>query len=130
MKVMGMGRLTRDPEFVNSANTRIAKFSLACDRKFKREGQPSADFFNCVVFGRQADFVEKYLKKGTKIEISGRLEMNTYTNKDGNRVSTPQITCEDIEFAESKGATANNTNNANNYVDIPDSASGDELPFI
>lgn len=127
MKVMGMGRLTRDPEMTETANTRIARFSLACDRKFKREGQPSADFFNCVVFGRQADFVEKYLKKGTKIEISGRLEMNTYTNKEGNRVSTPQITCEDIEFAESKAA---NTNNANNYVNIPDSANGDELPFI
>ena len=82
-----MGRLTRDPEVRYSqgaSQTAIARFSLAVDRRWKREGEPDADFFNCTVFGRQADFVEKYLRQGTKVVITGRVQNDNYTNKEGS----------------------------------------------
>ena len=130
MKVYGMGRLVRDPEVNATGNTKYARFSIACDRRFKRDGQPDADFFNCISFGKQADFVEKYLKKGTKIMITGRVEINSYTNREGQKVNTPQITCEEIEFAESKAAqNTSRKTPENDYVSIPDNA-GDELPFV
>ena len=83
-KVIMMGRLTRDPEVRYSqgaSQTAIARFSLAVDRRWKREGEPDADFFNCTVFGKQADFVEKYLRQGTKVVITGRVQNDNYTNK-------------------------------------------------
>ena len=107
-KVIMMGRLTRDPEvrYSQGANqTAVGKFSLAVDRRFKRDGQPDADFFNCTAFGRQAEFVEKYLKKGTKVVISGSIQNDNYTDKDGNQRYSVQIICDDIEFAESKNAS-------------------------
>ena len=88
-KVIMMGRLTRDPEVRYSqgaSQTAIARFSLAVDRRWKREGEPDADFFNCTVFGRQADFVEKYLRQGTKVVITGRVQNDNYTNKEGQKV--------------------------------------------
>ena len=106
-KVILMGRLTSDPEVRYSqgeTSTAIARFSLAIDRKIKREGEPTADFFNCTAFGKQGEFVEKYLKKGTKIAISGRIQNDNYTNKNGEKVYSVQIMVEEIEFAESKAA--------------------------
>ena len=106
-KVIMMGRLTRDPEvrYSQGANqTAVGRFSIAVDRRFKREGQPEADFFNCTTFGRQAEFVEKYLKKGTKVVISGSVQNDNYTDKDGNQRYSVQIICDEIEFAESKNA--------------------------
>ena len=106
-KVILMGRLTRDPEvrYSQGANqTAIARFSVAVDRRFKREGEPTADFFNCTSFGRQAEFVERYLHKGTKVVLSGRVQNDNYTNKEGQMVYSVQIMVEDIEFAESKNA--------------------------
>ena len=106
-KVILMGRLTRDPEvrYSQGANqTAIARFSVAVDRRFKRDGEPTADFFNCTSFGRQAEFVERYLHKGTKVVLSGRVQNDNYTNKDGQMVYSVQIMVEDIEFAESKNA--------------------------
>ena len=106
-KVILMGRLTRDPEvrYSQGANqTAIARFSVAVDRRFKRDGEPTADFFNCTSFGRQAEFVERYLHKGTKVVLSGRIQNDNYTNKDGQMVYSVQIMVEDIEFAESKNA--------------------------
>ena len=141
-KVIMMGRLTRDPEVRYSqgaSQTAIARFSLAVDRKWKREGEPDADFFNCTVFGRQADFVEKYLRKGIKIIVAGRIQNDNYTNKKGQKVYAVQIIVDEIEFAESKNAAATNGAVMQNtpspsqatgdgFMSIPDGAE-EELPF-
>ena len=91
-KVILMGRLTRDPEVRYSQGataTAVARFSVAVDRRFKREGEPDADFFNCTCFGKQAEFVEKYLHKGTKVVLTGRIQNDNYTNKEGQMVQMP-----------------------------------------
>lgn len=110
-KVILMGRLTRDPEIrYGGADNQlaIARFSLAVDRRFKRQGDDvTADFFNCTAFGKQAEFVERYLKQGTKILLSGRVQNDNYTNREGQKVYSVQIIAEEIEFAESKSAQAN-----------------------
>ena len=110
-KVILMGRLTRDPEVRYSqgdSQMAIARFSLAVDRRFKRQGDTvTADFFNCTAFGKQGEFVEKYLKQGTKIVVTGRIQNDNYTNKEGQKVYSVQIMVEEIEFAESKNAAAN-----------------------
>lgn len=106
-KVILMGRLTKDPEVRYSqgaSQTTVARYSIAVDRRFKREGEPDADFFNCTAFGKQAEFVERYLHKGTKIVMSGRIQNDNYTNKDGQMVYSVRIITDDIEFAESKNA--------------------------
>ena len=112
-KIILMGRLTRDPEvrYSQSGETQntVAKFSLAVGRKIKREGEPEADFFNCVTFGKQAEFVERYLKQGSKVLVTGRVSNDNYTNKEGNKVYSVQITLEEIEFAESKQASQEGT---------------------
>jgi len=144
-KVIMMGRLTRDPEVRYSqgaSQTAIARFSLAVDRRWKREGEPDADFFNCTVFGRQADFVEKYLKQGIKVVITGRVQNDNYTNKEGQKVYSVQIIVEEIEFAESKNAAGNAGGSVyqadsrpspsqaagDGFMSIPDGAE-EELPF-
>ena len=133
-KIILLGRLTKDPEvrYTQGQNAMaIGKFSLAVNRKYKRENEPEADFFNCTSFGKQAEFVEKYLKKGSKVLISGRVQNDNYTNKEGQKVYGVQIMVEEIEFAESKG---NNTETqpvqqqSNDYVEIPESLQ-EELPF-
>ena len=107
-KVILMGRLTRDPEVRYSqgdSQMAIARFSLAVDRRFKRQGDTvTADFFNCTAFGKQGEFVEKYLKQGTKIVVTGRIQNDNYTNKEGQKVYSVQIIVEEIEFGESKNA--------------------------
>jgi single-strand DNA-binding protein len=108
-KIILMGRLTRDPEVRYSqgeSSLAIGRFSLAVDRRFKRQGEAEADFFNCTAFGKQAEFVEKYLKQGTKILLSGRVQNDNYTNKEGQKVYSVQIIAEEIEFAESKAAAS------------------------
>ena len=110
-KVILMGRLTRDPEVRYSqgaSQTAVARFSVAVDRRFKREGEPDADFFNCTCFGKQAEFVERYLHKGVKVVLSGRVQNDNYTNKDGQMVYSVRIMVDEIEFAESKNASAGN----------------------
>ncbi|MCR4716456.1 MAG: single-stranded DNA-binding protein [Lachnospiraceae bacterium] len=110
-KVILMGRLTRDPEMRYSSGatqTAVARFSLAVDRRFKREGQPDADFFNCSAFGKTAEFVNNYLKQGTKVVVEGRIQNDNYTNKNGEKVYSVQIIVESVEFAESKAASQNN----------------------
>ncbi len=116
-KVILMGRLTRDPEVRCSqgANqTTVGRFSIAVDRRFKREGEPDADFFNCTAFGKQAEFVERYLHKGTKIVLSGRIQNDNYTNKDGQMVYSVRVMVDEIEFAESKNASASGGAGFNN----------------
>ena len=130
-KVILMGRLTRDPE-VRTGEMTIARYSLAVDRRFHREGEASADFINCVAFGKAGEFAEKYLRKGTKVVVTGRIQTGSYTNKDGQKVNTTDIIIEDQEFAESKasgGETASAAKPAtDSFVNIPDGIS-EELPF-
>lgn len=149
-KVMLMGRLTRDPEIrygKEESSTKIAKFSLAVDRKFKRSGEAEADFFNCTAFGKQADFVEHYLKQGTKMLVIGRIQNDNYVNREGIKVYSVQILVDELEFAESKNAsTGTSQNMESNYqqpitrpepsqaiedgfINIP-GADNNELPFL
>lgn len=120
-KVILMGRLTRDPEVRYSQGenaTAVARYSLAVDRRFRREGEPTADFINCVAFGRAAEFAERYLRQGTKIAITGRIQTGSYTNRDGVKVYTTDIVVEEQEFAESKAASGASAP-ANNYQASP-----------
>ncbi|MDO4634160.1 MAG: single-stranded DNA-binding protein [Eubacteriales bacterium] len=110
--VILMGRLTRDPEIRYSSgdsSTAIAHYRLAVDRRFKRDGQPDADFFDCVCFGRSAEFAEKYLHQGTKLVVQGRLQNDNYTDKEGRMVYRNQIVVENQEFAESKAVSQANS---------------------
>lgn len=132
-----MGWLTRDPEIryaQNQNSTTVARFSLAVPKKIKREGEPDSDFFNCTCFGKTAEFVEKYIHKGTKIIITGRIENDNYTNKEGQKVYGVKIVVEEIEFAESKRPEENNMDkdnrqgNEEGFINIP-SGVEEENPF-
>ena len=140
-KVILMGRLTRDPDirYTQGENSMaIARYTLAVDRRFKKEGEQSADFISCVAFGKQAEFAEKYLHQGTKIAITGRIQTGSYTNKDGQRVYTTDVVVEEQEFAESKAAGQNSQQNSrpepstavdnDGFMHIPDGID-EELPF-
>ena len=137
-KVILMGRLTRDPEVRYSQGDNsmaIARYSIAVDRRFKKDGdEQTADFINCVSFGKTAEFAEKYFHKGIKIAVVGRIQTGSYTNKDGQKVYTTDVVVEEQEFAESKGngsTEGNQTTSANkntDFMNIPDDIS-EELPF-
>lgn len=111
-KFVFMGRLTRDPEirFGGANNTCVAKFGLAVDRRFKRDGDATADFFNVTAFGKLGEFCENYLKKGTKVVMEGEIHNNNYTDKDGRQVYSFEFVASSIEFAESKAASSQNSN--------------------
>ena len=148
-KVILMGRLTRDPD-VRSTNSQngdqmaIARYTLAVDRRGRRNGgdsQQSADFISCVAFGRQGEFAEKYLKQGTKIAVTGRIQTGSYTNKDGQKVYTTDVVIDEQEFAESKGAASGSQGgyepqaapspedaSAEGFMNIPEGIEND-LPF-
>ena len=107
-KVILMGRLTRDPEVrysTGNSSVTIARYTLAVDRRFRRDGECNADFISCVAFGKSAEFAEKYLRQGIKIVVTGRIQTGSYTNRDGQKVYTTDVIVEDQEFAESKTAT-------------------------
>lgn len=140
-KVILMGRLTRDPEVRYGAgenSTAVARYTIAVDRRFKRDGEQSADFIGCVAFGRNAEFAEKYLRQGTKIVLTGRIQTGSYTNRDGQKVYTTDIVVEEQEFAENKAAGNGGQNNysrpsaatsdTDGFMNIPDGID-DELPF-
>ena len=134
-----VGRLTKDPEIRYSQGenaTATARFSVAVSRRFKNaEGNYDADFINCVAFGKAGEFAEKYLKKGTKIAVVGRIQTGSYTNKDGQKVYTTDVVVEEQEFAESKnsGSSDNNqsapANKNTDFMNIPDGIDDTELPF-
>lgn len=140
-KVVLMGRLTRDPEvrYTEGDNpTTIARYTLAVDRKFKRDGEPTADFIRCIVFGKAAEFTEKYLQKGIKVVISGRIQTGSYT-RDGVKVYTTDIVVEEQDFAESKAVSEQNRENynregqagaaaADGFMNVPEGLE-EELPF-
>ena len=142
-KVILMGRLTRDPDIKyiqNEQQTAVARFTIAVDRRFKRQGEDqAADFINCVAFGKTAEFVEGYLKQGTKVVGCGRIQTGSYTNKEGQRVYTTDVVIEELEFAESKknaqqydaGSEAQRPESseaADGFINIPDGLE-DGLPF-
>ena len=150
-KVILMGRLTRDPEVRYSqgaSQTAVARYSIAVDRRFKREGEPDADFFNCTAFGKQAEFIERYLRNGVKVVVCGRIQNDNYTNKEGQMVYSVRVMVDEIEFAESKNASAGNGDGGYNgggymgggnsapapsgagdgFMNIPDGID-EELPF-
>ena len=118
-KVILMGRLTRDPEVRYTAGENalaIARYTLAVDRRFRRDGEATADFINCVVFGRGAEFAEKYFHQGIRIVVCGRIQTGSYTNRDGQKVYTTDVVVEDQEFAESKAAAGEYRNsNPSNF---------------
>ena len=138
-----IGRLTRDPEirYSQGENAKaVAHFTLAVDRKFKRQGaENETDFINCVAFGKQAEFVEKYFKQGMKMVLAGRIQTGSYTNKNGQKIYTTDVIAEDIEFGEKKNS-GNNNDTGQSYESYPSVAMGDgfmnipdgideELPF-
>ncbi len=148
-KVILMGRLTRDPDVKYTAGDNpmaIARYTLAVDRRFKRENEATADFISCVAFGKAAEFSEKYFRQGIRIVVSGRIQTGSYTNRDGNKVYTTDVVVEEQEFAESKNNAAGNNNVQNNaaagqqsenqgvsvdadgFMNIPDGID-EELPF-
>ena len=142
-KVILMGRLTRDAEVRYSqgdSSTAVARFSLAVDRRFKRDGDDqTADFINCVAFGRTGEFMERFGRKGTKFLVEGRIQTGSYTNKDGQKVYTTDVVVEQVEFAESK-ASGDNSGYVPADRPSPSGAAGDgfmnipdgideELPF-
>ena len=125
-KVILMGRLTRDPEVRYSAGENslaIARYTLAVDRRFRRDGEATADFISCVSFGRTAEFAEKYFRQGLKIVVSGRIQTGSYTNREGQKVYTTEVVVEEQEFAESKAAS-DNYQNHNNYQGNSDGGFG------
>ena len=147
-KVVLMGRLTRDPEVRYSQGENplaIARFTLAVDRRFRRDGEQTADFINCVVFGRSAEFAEKYFRQGMRVSVSGRIQTGSYTNRDGVKVYTTEVVVEEQEFAESKASSEANAgyhapasnpapgsapsaDAGDGFMNIPDGID-EELPF-
>lgn len=108
-KTILMGRLTREPEIRYSASDSglaIARFTLAVNRRFHKDGEPSADFISCIAFGKSAEFIEKYIGKGRQICVSGRIQTGSYTNKDGQKVYTTEVVVDEVEFADSKPTSA------------------------
>ncbi|MGN0374058.1 MAG: single-stranded DNA-binding protein [Butyrivibrio sp.] len=142
-KVILMGRLTRDPDVRYSTGERqmtIARYTLAVDRRRRSgDGEQTADFISCVAFDRNAEFAEKYLKQGTKIAVTGRIQTGSYTNKDGQRVYTTDVVVEECEFAESKNAGGNggftpgrpepDAAAGDGFMNIPDGVEDEGLPF-
>lgn len=128
---IGIGRLTRNADVrytqkQDGTQMCIARFTLAVDRKFKQEGQQSADFISCVAFGKQGEFVEKYLRQGSKVAVSGRIQTGSYTNKEGQKVYTTDIVTDEIEFAESKAEKTNEP--IDEFIEVPQNIEND-LPF-
>ena len=137
-KVILIGRLTKDPEvrYTQGENaTAVARYSLAVDRKFKKEGEQTADFINCVAFGKNGEFAEKYLRKGVKISIVGKIQTGNYTNNEGVKVYTTDVVVEEHEFCESKAtqseqvtSQATSKDIGDGFMSIPDDID-ENLPF-
>jgi single-strand DNA-binding protein len=132
-KVALIGRLTRDPEIRHNQDKLIGRFTLAVDRRYKRDGaEQTADFITCVAFGKTAEFLEKYVHKGTKLAVCGRIQTGSYTNKDGNKVYTTDVVIEECEFAESKASSQQQQQkpqeDENGFMNVPE-GTDDEFPF-
>lgn len=129
-KIILLGRLGRDVETrITQSGTLVASFSIAVDRRFKKDGEAECDWFNCTCFGKQAEFADKYLKQGTKILLTGTVHNDNYTNKEGQKVYSVQIIAEEIEFAESKNAESKPADKPNDDFMAINEAELDTLPF-
>lgn len=136
-KVVLMGRLTRDPDVKYTQQQMCAaRFTLAVDRRFKKDGeQQTADFISCVAFGKTGEFIEKYCHQGTKLVVEGRIQTGSYTNRDGNKVYTTDVVVEQAEFAESKSTTTRESRpepssaSGDGFMNIPDGVEDEGLPF-
>ena len=135
-KVILMGRLTKDPDVRYSQGNEpiaVARYSLAVNRRFKKQGEQEADFINCVAFGKAAEFVEKFLKKGMQISIVGRIQTGSYTDKNGKKVYTTDVVAEEHYFAESKnnGQATNSTSSDSTeaFYPVDENVDDDMLPF-
>ena len=137
-KVILMGRLVADPDVRYSQGenaTAIARYRIAVDRKYKRDGEQTADFIGCVAFGKSGEFAEKYFRKGTKVLITGRIQTGSYTNRDGQKVYTTDVVVAEQEFAESKAASQNGQSNpepapdGDGFMDISGGIYEEDLPF-
>lgn len=141
-KVILVGRMTKDPDvrYAGAKNTAMARFTLAVDRKIKQEGQPTADFINCVAFNKTAEFLEKYGRKGVKFIVEGRIQTGSYKNKDGQTIYTTDVLVESVEFAESKATSEANTgfkakpqqttaNTTGDFLPVDESVEDEDLPF-
>jgi len=135
-KVILMGNLTRDPEIRYSQGENslaIARFSIAVNRRFSRQGDTDTDFFNCTAFGRQAEFVEKYFHKGSRMLLTGRVQNDNYTNSNGEKVYSVQVIAEEVEFAERKSTADANANQGGNFgggAPQPNAAANDDFMNI
>lgn len=134
-KVILIGRICKDVDVRYAGETCVARYTLAVDRRYKKDGEASADFISCVAFGNQGQFAEKYLRKGMKIAVVGRIQTGSYKNKDGQTVYTTDIVVEEHEFAESKQTDGNNQpkpqptpSNYDGFMNIPDGID-EESPF-
>ena len=138
-KVIINGRLTRDPEIRYSGETCVAKFTLAVNRTYKKEGEPSADFISCTAFGAKAEFAEKYFRQGMKVAIVGHWQTGSYTNRNGQKVYTNDCIIENQEFDQQKSEYRKEEENTqeppepavngySDFMDIPDDLDA-ELPF-
>ena len=132
-KTLLIGRTTKDPDIRYTQSEQpmtIARFNLAVDRRFKKEGEQSADFISCVAFGKTAEFIEKYVFKGTKIAVEGRIQTGSYTNNDGNKVYTTDVVVEQVEFAESKTDSKSAAKESNDdFMNVADELDDEGLPF-
>lgn len=132
-KIILIGRLTKDPDIRYSQGNEpmcIARYTLAVDRRFKKDGEQTADFISCVAFGKAAEFAEKWFKQGIKVAVTGRIQTGSYTNKDGAKVYTTDVVIEEQEFAESKKSNepAPAPTDTDGFMKIPDGVE-DKLPF-
>lgn len=133
-KVMLIGRLTRDVETSysnNSNNTAVARYTLAVNRQYKRDGEQDADFLRCIAFGKTAELAERYLVKGMKVAVEGRIQTGSYTNREGQKVYTTDIIVDRQEFLEKRASGQPDTDtpyNEDGFMNIPDGID-EELPF-
>ena len=128
-----LGRLARDPEVRYTAGdnpTAVARFTVACNRKYKKDAEQEADFIYCMAFGKTAEFIERYFNKGNSIALNGRIQTGSYTNKDGQKVYTTDVVVDSLEFVGKKNddASGNTSKSNNDFMNIPDGISED-LPF-
>ena len=135
-----VGRLTRDPDVrYTDGGTTVARFTLAVDRRFKKDGGDEADFISCVAFGKTAEFLEKWFRKGQRLGLTGRIQTGSYVNQEGTKIYTTDVVTENVEFVESKGASAEDGGSqqrptpvsylGDGFMNIPDGVEDDGLPF-
>ena len=133
-KVELIGRLTKDTEVRGEAEKMVARYTLAVDRRYSKGEEKQTDFINIVVFGKGAEFAEKYFKKGMKVAVSGRIQTGSYTNKDGAKVYTFDVVAEEQEFCESKGSSEGSNSSApsesadGDFMSVPEGTK-DDFPF-